>query len=235
MSEFPYDFGKFRNNLILRSVAVIALYLAFIVWNFLKVPEESRTDFVRIFGLLSLVLGFLLYRNFSRQIRVLKGAKVELNSNSLKLFNSKGQSLETKLKSIVSIERDVFRSYVRFLIATKEDMIPVLNLSDPDRFQEELEKHSGKKTLVQEKKAGFLHPKTLLYFIPSFVMFAAVMFGPFPLKMESFYLIANVNALLVAVYFPEDKVKLVYSAKRRWIFLLGALLIAQCLIYLKVL
>ncbi|WP_061248872.1 hypothetical protein [Leptospira alstonii] len=235
MSEFSYDFDKFRKNLILRSIAVILLYLAFIVWNFLKVPEENRIDFVKIFGLLSAVLGFLLYRNFSRQLKVLKGAGVELNSNSLKLFNSKGQSFDTKLKSVVSIERDVFRSYVRFLITTKEDQIPILNLLEPDRFQTELEKNSGKKTIVQENKPGFLHPKTLLYFIPSFAMFGAVFYAPFRLKMESFYLIANVNALLVAIYFPEDKLKLVYSAKRRWIFLLGALLIAQCLIYLKVL
>ncbi|TGL78734.1 hypothetical protein [Leptospira yasudae] len=235
MTEFAYDFNKFRKNLILRSGAVILLYLAFIAWNFLKVPEENREDFVRIFGLLSLVLGFLLYRNFSRQIKVLKGAKVELTSNALRLFNSKGQSLETRLKSIVSIERDVFRSYVRFLIATKEDQIPVLNLLEPDRFQEELEKNSGKKVVFQESKAGFLHPKTLLYFIPSFVALGVVLYPAFHIRIESFYLIANVNALLVAVYFPEDKVKLVYSAKRRWIFLLGALLIAQCLIYLKVL
>ncbi|EMO09790.1 hypothetical protein LEP1GSC137_2117 [Leptospira borgpetersenii str. Noumea 25] len=155
MSEFPYDFGKFRKNLIFRSIAVVLLYFVFIVWNFLKVPEENRTDFVKIFGLLSVVLGFLLYRNFSRQLRILKGAKVELTSNSLRLFNSKGQSLETKLKSIVSIERDVFRSYVRFLIATKEDLIPVLNLLEPDLFQSELEKNSGKKAIVQENRPGF--------------------------------------------------------------------------------
>ncbi|ALO24895.1 hypothetical protein [Leptospira borgpetersenii] len=235
MSEFPYDFGKFRKNLIFRSIAVVLLYFVFIVWNFLKVPEENRTDFVKIFGLLSVVLGFLLYRNFSRQLRILKGAKVELTSNSLRLFNSKGQSLETKLKSIVSIERDVFRSYVRFLIATKEDLIPVLNLLEPDLFQSELEKNSGKKAIVQENRPGFFHPKTLLYFIPSLIMFGAVFYEPLRLKMESFYLIANINALLVAIYFPEDKVKLVYSAKRRWIFLLGALLIAQCLIYLRIL
>ncbi|EMO09793.1 hypothetical protein LEP1GSC137_2116 [Leptospira borgpetersenii str. Noumea 25] len=74
-----------------------------------------------------------------------------------------------------------------------------------------------------------------MYFIPSLIMFGAVFYEPLRLKMESFYLIANINALLVAIYFPEDKVKLVYSAKRRWIFLLGALLIAQCLIYLRIL
>ncbi|MDI7223610.1 hypothetical protein [Leptospira santarosai] len=235
MSEFPYNFDKFKRNLILRSIAVILLYLAFIVWNFLKVPEENRSDFARIFGLLSAVLGFMLYRNFSRQLKILKGAKVELTSNSLRLFNSKGQSFETKLKSVVSIERDVFRSYVRFLIVTKEDQIPVLNLLEPDLFQSELEKNSGKKVVVQKSGPGFLHPKTLLYFIPSLIAFGAVFYKPFHLKLESFYLIANINALLVAIYFPEDKVKLAYSAKRRWIFLLGALLIAQCLIYLKIL
>ncbi|EMO29146.1 hypothetical protein LEP1GSC170_1946 [Leptospira interrogans serovar Bataviae str. HAI135] len=48
-------------------------------------------------------------------------------------------------------------------------------------------------------------------------------------------MIVNIDALIVAIYFPEDKVKLVYSAKRRWIFLLGALLVAQCAMYLKLL
>ncbi|WP_025181017.1 hypothetical protein ACO1KB_06005 [Leptospira interrogans serovar Szwajizak] len=235
MSEFQYDSAKFTRNLIFRSTAIILLYCAFIVWNFFKVPDENRFDFVKIFGLLSVLLGFLLYRNFSRQLKVLKGAKVELTSNSLKLFNSKGQFLETKLKSVVSIERDVFRSYVRFLIITREDQIPVLNLLEPDRFQVELEKNFGKKVIVQEQSPGFLHPKTLLYFIPSFAAFGALFYKPFHFRMESFYLIANINALLIAIYFPEDKVKLVYSAKRRWIFLLGALLIAQCVIYLKLL
>ncbi|XDD49158.1 hypothetical protein AB3N59_12075 [Leptospira sp. WS92.C1] len=235
MSEFSYDTGKFRKNLLFRSAAVVLLYLAFLVWNFLKVPDENQTDFVRIFGLLSIFLGFLLYRNYSRQLKVLTGAKVELTSNSLKLYNSKGQSLETKLKSVVSIERDVFRSYTRFLISTKEDQIPVLNLSDPDGFQSELEKNTGKKIEVAQKTGGFFRPKTLLYFIPSVAILSAVFYKPFGLKIESFYLIANINALLVAVYYPEDKIKMAYSAKRRWIFLLGALLIAQSLIYLKVL
>ncbi|PJZ54594.1 hypothetical protein [Leptospira adleri] len=233
MREFLYDSARFRKNLLLRSAAVILLYLSFLAWNFLKVPEEGRNDFVRIFGLLSIFLGFLLYRNFSRQIRVLEGAKVELSPNSLKLFNSKGQSWETKLKSVISIERDVFRSYVRFLISTKEDQIPVLNLLDPDLFQTELEKHTGKKTILTENKGGFFQPKTLLYFIPSFAVLAASFYKPFGIKMESFYLVANVNALLVAIYFPEDKIKMAFSAKRRWIFLLGALLIAQCALYLK--
>lgn len=72
MSEFPYDFGKFRRNLIFRSIAVVLLYFVFIVWNFLKVPEENRTDFIKIFGLLSVVLGFLLYRNFFQAIEDFK-------------------------------------------------------------------------------------------------------------------------------------------------------------------
>lgn len=186
MSEFQYDSAKFTKNLIFRSTAVIFLYCAFILWNFFKVPDDNRFDFVKIFGLLSVLLGFLLYRNFSRQLKVLKGAKVELTSHSLKLFNSKGQFLETKLKSVVSIERDVFRSYVRFLITTQEDQIPVLNLLEPDRFQSELEKKIGKKVIVQEQRPGFLHPKTILYFIPSFAALGALFYKPFHFKMESF-------------------------------------------------
>ncbi|RHX90043.1 hypothetical protein [Leptospira stimsonii] len=233
MREFLYDSPRFRRNLLLRSFAVILLYLSFLAWNFLKVPEEGRTDFVRIFGLLSIFLAFLLYRNFSRQLRVLEGAKIQLSPNSLTLFNSKGQSLETKLKSVVSIERDVFRSYDRFLISTKEDQIPVLNILEPDLFQAEIEKYTGKKTIRTENKGGFFQPKTLLYFIPSFAVLAGSFYKPFGIKIESFYLVGNVNALLVAIYYPEDKIKMAFSAKRRWVFLLGALLIAQCAIYLK--
>ncbi|TGK31490.1 hypothetical protein EHQ12_18975 [Leptospira gomenensis] len=235
MSEFEYDYPKFRKNLILRSSAVVLLYFAFLVWNFLKVPEESRTDFVRIFGLFSIVLGFLLLRNFTRQLQVLRGAKVELTQHSLKLYNSKGQSFEIRFKSIVTVERDRFRSYSRFLINTKEDKIPVLNLADPDAFQEELEKRSGKKTTLTLNAPAFFHPRTLLYFLPTFAIFAAVAMPNWNIKPESAYLIANVNALLVAVYFPEDKIQTRFSAKRRWIFLLGALLIAQALRYLNVL
>ncbi|MDV6236529.1 hypothetical protein CH379_012915 [Leptospira ellisii] len=235
MSEFEYDFPKFRRSLILRSVAVVLLYLAFLVWNFLKVPEESRTDFVRIFGLFSIVLGFLLFRNFTRQLKVLRGAKVELTQHSVKLYNSKGQSFETRFKSVVSVERDEFRSYSRFLIHTKEDKIPVLNLADPDGFQAELEKNSGKRVISTVSGPVFFHPRTLLYFLPTFAIFAAVAMPNWNVKPESAYLIANVNALLVAIYFPEDKIQTRFSAKRRWIFLLGALLIAQTLRYLNIL
>lgn len=64
MSEFQYDSAKFTRNLIFRSTAIILLYCAFIVWNFFKVPDENRFDFVKIFGLLSVLLGFYFIEIF---------------------------------------------------------------------------------------------------------------------------------------------------------------------------
>ncbi|EMO29134.1 hypothetical protein LEP1GSC170_1945 [Leptospira interrogans serovar Bataviae str. HAI135] len=61
-----------------------------------------------------------------------------------------------------------------------------MNLLEPDRFQSELEKKIGKKVIVQEQRPGFLHPKTILYFIPSFAALGALFYKPFHFKMESF-------------------------------------------------
>ncbi|EMJ97998.1 MULTISPECIES: hypothetical protein [unclassified Leptospira] len=226
MSVFQYDSPVFKKKLLIRTGLVLSVFVIFIGVSFVQVELDKRSAFLSMYLLLSGVLILLLLKNYRRQLKVLEGAKVELDSSSLKQWNAKGQCMEFEFRDLDSIEKDRFRGYERILLISKQGTyIPILNLENMDQFLSELEKKSGKKAKVFEEDSKVLTWKTLIAFVPS--IGAAIAFGSgyWKEKQDALFIVFITNALLFLIYFPKDRMDTGYSVRRRYIFILVVLLI----------
>lgn len=226
MSVFQYDSPVFKKKLLIRTGLVVSVFVIFIGVSFVQVELDKRSAFLSMYLLLSGVLILLLLKNYRRQLKVLEGAKVELDSSSLKQWNAKGQCMEFEFRDLESIEKDRFRGYERILLISKQGTyIPILNLENMDQFLSELEKKSGKKAKIFEEDTKVLSWKTLIAFLPS--IGAAIAFGSgyWKEKQDALFIVFVANALLFLIYFPKDRMDTGYSARRRYIFILVVLLV----------
>lgn len=226
MSVFKYDSPVFKKKLLIRAGLVVSIFVIFIGISFFQVELDKRSGFLSAYSLLSGVLILILLKNYRKQLKILEGAKVELDSSSLKQWNAKGQCMEFEYRDLESIEKDRFRGYERILLISKQGTyIPILNIENMDQFLSELEKKSGKKAKVFEEDTKVLSWKTLIAFIPSIGAAIAFVSGYWKEKQDALFIVFALNTLLFLIYFPKDRMDTGYSARRRYIFIVVVVLI----------
>lgn len=228
---FTYNIELFRKRLIIRSTALLVVYAGVLVFSYFQNSPEERARYLAMFLPISLALVFLVFRNFKRQLQVIGKASVEVDDKMFRQKTGGEVALELKLKEIQALKRDIFRSYPRIVLETKDRYTTVLNLLDIDGFQKELEERTKTKTEVQDQHIQFLNWRTPLFFIPSLVAIT-LCYWPKPyINLNAFFLVLNMNALIYVIYLPEEKYRAgSFSIRRRWIFILGILLLMQVVI-----
>ncbi|TGL64142.1 hypothetical protein [Leptospira sarikeiensis] len=235
MSSFKYDSPVFRKKLLIRTGLVLSVFIVFIAVSFTQVELDKRTTFLSTYCLLSGVLILILLKNYRKQLKILEGAKVELDRSSLKQWNAKGQCMEFEYSDLDSIEKDRFRGYERILLISKQGTyIPILNLENMDEFLKELEQKSGKTAKIFEENTKVLSWKTLIAFVPSIGAAIAYGSGYWKEKQDALFIVFIVNALLFLLYFPKDRMDTGYSARRRYIFILVVLLVVFVARYFEI-
>ncbi|PJZ68240.1 hypothetical protein CH373_04410 [Leptospira perolatii] len=232
MSQYSYDLESFRKKLQLRTAMVVLIFLLFMGWNFFQVPAENKSSFLGIFLPISGVLVILLIKNYTKQLKILKGAKIEIDSKSIKQWTQQGQCMETDFKEVQQIEKDTFRGYPRILLVTKQGTyIPLLNLENSDQFLSELESKTRLKAKIFSEETKVAVWKTAIAFLPSIGIAVAVFSGLTGLKSDAIFLVLTLNALLYILSLPKDRLETGTKARRRWIFILLILFLAQIINY----
>ncbi|EPG67527.1 hypothetical protein EHQ61_00545 [Leptospira wolffii] len=233
MSVFKYDSPVFKKKLLIRTGLVVLVFLIFIGVSLVQVEADKRESFLTTYLFLGGVLLLLLVKNYTRQLKILDGAKVEIDGRLLKQWNAKGQCMEVDLKDLEGIEKDSFRGYDRILLLTKQGTyIPLLNLENMDEFVSQLEKNSGKQVKVFQEDTRILTWKSLLAFLPSIGAAIAYTTGFWKEKQDAVFIVFVANALLFLLYFPKDRMDTGYSARKRYIFILVVLLVALVVHYM---
>lgn len=233
MSVFKYDSPIFKKKLLIRTGLVVLVFLIFIGVSLVQVEADKRESFLTTYLFLGGVLLLLLVKNYTRQLKILDGAKVEIDGRLLKQWNAKGQCMEVDLKDLEGIEKDSFRGYDRILLLTKQGTyIPLLNLENMDEFVSQLEKNSGKQVKVFREDTRILTWKSLLAFLPSIGAAIAYTTGFWKEKQDAVFIVFVANALLFLLYFPKDRMDTGYSARKRYIFILVVLLVALVVHYM---
>ncbi|TGK58801.1 hypothetical protein EHQ27_09325 [Leptospira wolffii] len=233
MSVFKYDSPVFKKKLLIRTGLVVLVFLIFIGVSLVQVEADKRESFLTTYLFLGGVLLLLLVKNYMRQLKILDGAKVEIDGRLLKQWNAKGQCMEVDLKDLEGIEKDSFRGYDRVLLLTKQGTyIPLLNLENMDEFVSQLEKNSGKQVKVFQEDTRILTWKSLLAFLPSIGAAIAYTTGFWKEKQDAVFIVFVANALLFLLYFPKDRMDTGYSARKRYIFILVVLLVALVVHYM---
>ncbi|MFB5650006.1 hypothetical protein ACE5IS_05115 [Leptospira wolffii] len=233
MSVFKYDSPVFKKKLLIRTGLVVLVFLIFIGVSLVLVEADKRESFLTTYLFLGGVLLLLLVKNYTRQLKILDGAKVEIDGRLLKQWNAKGQCMEVDLKDLEGIEKDSFRGYDRILLLTKQGTyIPLLNLENMDEFVSQLEKNSGKQVKVFQEDTRILTWKSLLAFLPSIGAAIAYTTGFWKEKQDAVFIVFVANALLFLLYFPKDRMDTGYSARKRYIFILVVLLVALVVHYM---
>ncbi len=232
MATYKYDAPVFRKKLLIRTGLVLSVFIFFIAVSLVQVEADKREGFLTTFLFLGGVLVLLLIKNYTKQLKILQGAKVEIDGPVLKQWNAKGQCMEVDLKDLEGIEKDSFRGYDRVLLLTKQGtFIPLLNLENMDQFVSELEKSSKKKVKVFEEDTRILTWKSLFAFLPSIGAGIAYTTGLWKEKQDAVFIVFVANALLFLLYFPKDRMDTGYSARKRYIFILLILLVALLVHY----
>lgn len=232
MSIFKYDTSVFKKKLRIRIALVVSVFVVFIGVNLAQLEADKRESFLTVYLFLGGVLLLILMKNYTRQLKILDGATVEVDGKILKQWNAKGQCMEVDLKDLEGIEKDRFRGFDRILLITKQGTyIPILNLENTEEFVSKLEKGSGKQIKVFEEDTRILTWKSLLAFIPSIGAAVAYTTGFWKEKQDAVFIVFVANALLFLVYFPKDRMDTGYSARRRYIFILLVVLAALVVHY----
>jgi hypothetical protein len=229
MSEkkiFLYNVGIFRKKLLIRTWAVIVLFILFVIYNSLQIPKEGRAQFFTIFIPLLALFFWFLRRNFLKQIEILSSGKIELDGSSLKQFDSSGNCASIRIKDLEQMTLDKFRGYDRIVLETKEKIHPIVNIDNQEALVVAIEKIAGIKRKVDLTDDRLWNLKTPMYFIPSILILCAVYIPLIKEKLpylspDFFGLFFNVNLIIYLLYSPEKEnhIDNKYSLKRRLIFI----------------
>ncbi|PJZ45013.1 hypothetical protein [Leptospira brenneri] len=223
---FHYNVDLFRNKLLKRTWIVISLFVVFVSYNSLQVPQEGRIQFFTIFLPLLALFFWFLRKNYLKQIEILSSGKVEIEGGSLKQFDANGNCATIRIKDLEQITTDKFRGYDRIVLETKEKIHPIVNISLQDELVSVLERESGVKRIVDLTEDRLWNLKTPLYFLPSvfalIAIYIPVIKGKFLILSPEFLgLFFNVNLIIYLLYLPEKQNHTIsqFSLKRRLIFI----------------
>lgn len=223
---FLYDVALFRNKLLKRTWAVISLFVVFVSYNSLQVPQAGRMQFFTIFIPLLALFFWFLRKNYLKQIEILSSGKIEIDGGSLKQFDSNGNCATIRIKDLEQIVTDKFRGYDRIVLETKEKIHPIVNIGNQDELVTFLEKETGLKRIIDLTEDRLWNIKTPIYFLPS-ILVLIVTYIPavkekFPILSNEFLgLFFNVNLIIYLLYLPEKQNHTIsqFSLKRRMIFI----------------
>lgn len=136
---FKYNIKKFTKIHLIRTFSLTAIYLFVFFFNYYRLNEAFKSDYLKLFIPITLILLFFLYRNYKKQLGILNGGYVELKGDSLKQFAHNGDFLEIDLKKVESIKQDKFRMFDRITIEDNEKLYSLINLNEPDKLRREIE------------------------------------------------------------------------------------------------
>lgn len=232
---FLYDDLFFRKRLLQRMGIIGLIYLSFLVTNYLGVPSENKVEFLKIFLPVSALLAFFFYRNFQRQMRIVREGKIELDGKILRQYAGKGgECLELDLSEVKSISKDKYRSYSRLLLGTKEHEFSFLNLAEMAKFEDQLKSITNVEITEKKFELKDIFKKAVSYFAPSFVCAFLVLFPKTNLDTRILFFVININAIFFARSLTEHKANSNFITDnfiRRTIFLLITAMIAQIVIF----
>lgn len=232
---FRYDDIFFKKRLLQRMGLIGLIYISFLITNFLGVPTENRVEFLKIFLPISGLLAFFFYRNFQKQMKIVREGKIELEDNILKQFaGTGGECLELDLTSVKSISKDNYRSYSRLLLGTEEHEYSFLNLAEMQKFEEKLKSVTNLQINEIKFELKDILKKAISYFAPSFICAFLVFFPKTTLDSRILFLVININAIFFVRSLTEHKTNSNFITDnfiRRSIFVLIIILIAQIVMF----
>ncbi|TGL57936.1 hypothetical protein EHQ58_11070 [Leptospira ognonensis] len=223
---FSYNTAFFRKKLLLRTGIVISMFFLFLAYNTFQLPASERGKFLLIFSPLFLLLIWFLQKNYLKQLEILTKGRIEIEGGTLKQFDAYGSCAAVRLKDIVKISHDKFRSYDRLVIETEEKIYPMVNVLEFDELKTVIESSSGKKAEVDTKEFQYLSLRTFFFFLPT-ILFVGALYSPVIAQKFSFlnpetaYLFFNVNLIVFFLYLPEKNNYILtgFSLKRRMLFI----------------
>ncbi|MBE7412763.1 MAG: hypothetical protein L6Q54_01900 [Leptospiraceae bacterium] len=203
---FYYDINFFKKRLLQRMGIIGLIYLSFLVTNYIGVPQENKIEFLKIFLPISALLGFFFYRNFQKQMKIVRAGRIEIDGSILKQYaGTNGNCLELNLKDTKSISKDSYRSYSRLLLETEEHEYSFLNLADMPKFEEQIKSITN----LEIQEANFslkdILKKAITYFTPSFVCAFLVFYPKTNIDIKILFLVININAIFFVRSMTEHK------------------------------
>ncbi|HMV44656.1 MAG TPA: hypothetical protein PK079_08665 [Leptospiraceae bacterium] len=205
LQQFPINLQLYKKRILIRAILIFTVNLALLGLTVWSAPSESRLNYLAITGIVITAIGLFLNKNYERQVSILKDNYLELNNHILQWYTGNGKCTTINLKRVKKIERDKYRSFDRFLIFEGENPEIILNLLEPDEFQNRIEEYTKLKTQI------FIIPwrsyliKGVSFFIPALIAFGFYKFQFLELKL--FFLILNMNAIFFLVHFSEKRTR----------------------------
>ncbi len=232
---FRYDDQFFKNRLLQRMGVIGLIYFSFLITNYLGVPPENKIEFLKIFLPVSALLAFFFFRNFQKQLKIVREGKIELEEKTLRQFSGSGnECLELDLNEITSISKDNFKSYSRILVETVDKEFSFLNLADMPKFENRLKSATNLPITEIKFELKDILKKAVSYFVPSIVCAFLVFYPRTNLDIRILYLAININAIFFVRSLTEHKSAssiITDNLIRRAIFVLFVIMIAQIVFF----
>ncbi len=232
---FRYDDLFFRKRLLQRMGIIGLIYSSFLVTNYLGVPSENKIEFLKIFLPVSALLAFFFFRNFQKQMKIVREGKIELDGKILRQYaGMSDQCLELDLGEVKSISKDNYRSYSRLLLGNDDREFSFLNIAEMQKFEDRLKSITHLEISEVKFELRDILKKAVSYFAPSFVCAFLVFFPKTNLDIRILYLVININAIFFTRSLTEHKANSNFITDnfiRRTIFVLITILIAQIVFF----
>lgn len=208
--KFILDIAGFKKKMLLRLGLLLSLNLVILSWGYFRLPADERTRYTYIFAGFLIIIFFLLYHKFKRQIHFQENTYVIIEGNILKQFTINDFCTEVDLTTLQAIEKDMFRSYHRISLVLEDFKLSIINPLEPEKILQELERISGKKAKILVIEKNQIFSKAVIFFSPFFLTLALFWAGkqgwitmkiPIPLLLSIF----NVNFIFFLNQFKESR------------------------------
>lgn len=239
---FRYDINRYRKKLSLRFGIIGLLFIAYFIWSYFQIPDpKNREEFIKIFFPLSILLGFFLYWNMQKQIRMFSDITLELKGKILKQYIKNTLAHEYNLAGLEKIYVDEYKSYPRVILEWNDKAMSFVNIENSDRFVEELEKSTGIQKENFQNKGEFFSIRLFYFTIPSLIYLILVALFqnkniPY-INWDTFFLFLNINLIIYLFYgtgIEDEKYSQLYQSRRKILFVLLVVFIYQILIHFKI-
>ena len=231
---FRYDDLFFKKRLLQRMGIIGLIYLSFLFTNYLGVPSENKIEFLKIFLPISALLAFFFYRNFKKQLKIVREGQIELEGKTLRQFSGAGECLELDLNDVKAISKDNFKSYSRILVGTVDREYSFLNLAEMGKFEDNLKSATNLPVIEVKFELRDILKKAVSYFVPSIVCAFLVFYPKTNLDIRILYLAININAIFFVRSLTEHKSAstiITDNLIRRTIFILFITMLAQIIFF----
>ena len=221
--KFFYDAEKFNQIHLIRTAGLAGIYLFVFFFNYLRLEEVHKSGYLKIFLPLTVLLLLFLFRNYRKQLNVIKKSYVEIGEKSIRQFSHTGEFNEISLGKIESIRQDVFRMYPRIILEDDSRFFSFINLLEMDKFISEIEKITSLKTQKSEENKSESYKKLGMSFVPTLAF--AIFFIAGKLPLQALGLVFTINLILYLLYNEKS------SFKRKILFVAIVALIIQAALY----